>query len=293
LQQQKQFSEDIVNSLPGIFYMLDAGGRIIRVNPQFLAVTGYSRDEVGHMVALDFFEGEDRNMIAWKMREVFEQGDASAEAELIVKSKRRIPYYFTGHRTVIDGQPYLVGIGTDITECHALQQELARQARTDALTGLPNRRHFIEQAELELARAKRYDNPLSVLMLDLDEFKAVIDGHGHQVGDMVLYRVGEACRNRLREVDVIGRMGGEEFAILLPETDAARAAEVAERLRQDIAAAVIPLEHGKILNITASIGIATFTAADADVDWLLSLADKAMYQAKRSGRNRVCVASDE
>jgi diguanylate cyclase (GGDEF)-like protein len=130
-------------------------------------------------------------------------------------------------------------------------------------------------------------------MLDLDEFKAVIDGHGHQVGDMVLYRVGEACRNRLREVDVIGRMGGEEFAILLPETDAARAAEVAERLRQDIAAAVIPLEHGKILNITASIGIATFTAADADVDWLLSLADKAMYQAKRSGRNRVCVASDE
>jgi PAS domain S-box-containing protein len=111
LQQQKQFSEDIVNSLPGIFYMLDAGGRIIRVNPQFLAVTGYSRDEVGHMVALDFFEGEDRNMIAWKMREVFEQGDASAEAELIVKSRRRIPYYFTGHRTVIDGQPYLVGIG--------------------------------------------------------------------------------------------------------------------------------------------------------------------------------------
>ena len=290
LQQQKQFSEDIVNSLPGIFYMLNIEGLLIRVNPLFLQVTGYSADEVGKMTALDFFEGEEKNLIALKMREVFEQGDAAVEADLVIKSGLRIPYYFTGHRTIIDGRPYLVGIGTDITERHALEQELVHQARTDALTGLPNRRHFIEQAEQELARARRYNKLLSVLMLDLDEFKIINDSHGHQVGDLALYRVGQICRERLREVDMIGRIGGEEFAILLPETDPGRATEVAERLRHDIENAVIELEEGGELQITASIGVATLTADDADVDKLLNLADRAMYRAKRGGRNRVCVA---
>jgi diguanylate cyclase (GGDEF)-like protein/hemerythrin-like metal-binding protein/PAS domain S-box-containing protein len=292
LQQQKRFSEDIVNSLPGIFYMLDVDGRFIRVNPRCMEVTGYSWAELERMTALDFFAA-DRNLVAAKMQEVFEQGDASIEAELVTRYGRRIPYYFTGHRTEIGGQSYLVGIGTDITERHALELELERQAHTDALTGLPNRRYFIEQAELELARAKRYGKLLSVLMLDLDEFKAVNDRYGHHLGDLVLLRVGEVCRNRLREFDVIGRIGGEEFAILLPETDVERAAEVAERLRQDIAAVEIQSAPGKLLAITASIGVATLTAMDVDVDRLLNFADQAMYQAKRNGRNRVYVSRDE
>ena len=132
-----------------------------------------------------------------------------------------------------------------------------------------------------------------MLRLDLDEFKAINDSYGHQAGDTALHRVGQVCRSRLREVDVIGRIGGEEFAILLPETDSARATEVAERLRQDIADAVIPLADGRELHITASIGVATLTAKDADVDRLLGLADKAMYEAKRSGRDRVCAASGD
>ena len=290
LHQQKQFSDDIINSLPGIFYMLNPQGQFVRVNPQFLEVTGYTGNELDRMTALDFFEGEDKNLIAQRMQEVFVKGDSWAEAEFVTRSGQKIPYYFTGHRTSINGQAYLVGLGTDITERRALEQKLERQATTDALTGLPNRHHFIEQAEQELIRARRYNKLLSALMLDLDDFKAINDGYGHQVGDSVLCKVGEVCRNRLREVDIIGRMGGEEFAILLPETDVAHALEVAERLRQDIAAAVIPLEHGQVLSISASIGVATLTAADADVDGLLNLADKAMYEAKRGGRNKVCVA---
>jgi diguanylate cyclase (GGDEF)-like protein/PAS domain S-box-containing protein len=293
LQQQKRFSEDIVNSLPGIFYMLDVEGRFIRVNPRCMEVTGYSWNELEHMTALDFFAAKDRNLIAEKMRNVYEQGDSSVEAELFTRYGRRIPYYFTGHRTTIGGQTYLVGIGTDITKRHALELELERQAHTDALTGLPNRRYFIEQAELEVARAKRYGKLLSVLMLDLDEFKTINDRYGHQVGDLVLYKVGEVCRNRLREVDVIGRIGGEEFAILLPETDVEHAVEVAERLRQDIAATEIRPEPEKLLAITASIGIATLAAKETDVDRLLNFADQAMYEAKRNGRNRVCIARDE
>lgn len=293
LRQQKQLSDDIINSLPGIFYMVDEQGRIVRVNHHFLEVTGYSKDELDRMTALDLFYEEDKSLISQKMREVFENGDSSAEAELIIKSGREIPYYLTGHRTRIDGQYYLVGIGTDITERRALEQELAHQAKTDSLTGLSNRRHFLELAEQELARTRRYDKPLSVLMFDLDEFKAINDTHGHQAGDNVLRKVGEVCRRTLREVDIVGRIGGEEFAILLPESDAKQATDAAERLRQDIANSMLTLEQGGELSFTASIGITTLTAADTTVDKLLSLADEAMYEAKHTGRNRVCAAWHE
>lgn len=289
--QQRQFSDEIINSLPGIFYMLDQAGRFVRVNPQFVEVSGYSQHELDRMSALDLFEGSDQQLIAERMQQVFATGDAHAEAELIVKSGRKIPYYFTGHRTTFDGQMYLVGMGADMTKRRELEQELVRQARTDSLTGLANRRHFLAQAEQELLRARRYDKPLSVLMLDLDEFKAINDAYGHQVGDEVLRMVSAVCRQVLRGVDLVGRMGGEEFAILLPETDAVQAAEVAERLRQNIATADVALGQGRQLRVTASIGVATFAADDVDVDKVLNLADKAMYEAKRKGRNQVCTLS--
>jgi len=116
LLQQRQLSDDIINSLPGIFYMLNTQGRFVRTNPKFLAVTGYSREELEHMVVLDFFDDHDKSMITRRIEDAFESGDAWAEAGLVVKSGRNIPYYFTGHRTVIDGQLYLVGVGTDISE---------------------------------------------------------------------------------------------------------------------------------------------------------------------------------
>ncbi|MGO8755869.1 MAG: bacteriohemerythrin [Gallionellaceae bacterium] len=293
LRQQREFSDSIINSLPGIFYMLDMQGQFIRVNPQFLKVTGYARIELDRLTALDFFEGGDKDLIAQKVQEVFEKGDSRIEAEFVIKGGRKIPYYFTGHRTSIDGQFYLVGLGTDITERRALEQELARQAKTDVLTGLSNRRHFIELAEQEMAREKRYGKPLAVLMFDLDKFKVINDEYGHQVGDDALRRVGEVCRQTLREIDIIGRLGGEEFAILLPETAEEKAYEVADRLRLNIAGAAIPLECAGALNITASIGIATLNTTDTNIDKLLNRADKALYEAKRAGRNRVCAAVAE
>jgi diguanylate cyclase (GGDEF)-like protein/hemerythrin-like metal-binding protein/PAS domain S-box-containing protein len=288
LHQQMQFSDDIINNLPGIFYMLDSAGRFIRVNPQFLAVTGYSQAELDHMTALDMFTGADQLLIKQRMLEVFEKGDSWAEADLLVKSGHRLPYYFTGHLTSIDNQAYLVGLGTDIAERRALEQKLVHQARTDTLTGLSNRRHFIELADQELTRAKRYDKWLSILMLDLDEFKAINDAHGHQIGDKVLVKASQVLSATLRSIDIVGRIGGEEFAIMLPETDGIQAAEVAERLRANIAGTSIQLNKGKSLSVTASIGIATGKTRNTTLDHVLSLADSAMYEAKRAGRNRVC-----
>ena len=116
LIKQKQFSEDVITSLPGIFYMLDTQGQFVQVNKQFLEVSGYSQSEFDSMNALDFFEGEDKNLIANKIRETFEVGDVTVEAKFVTKSGEKIPYTLTGHVTILDNQPYLIGIGTDITE---------------------------------------------------------------------------------------------------------------------------------------------------------------------------------
>ena len=148
-----------------------------------------------------------------------------------------------------------------------------------------------KQSELELSRAIRYDNALSIFMIDIDFFKQVNDNHGHKMGDTVLKEFAEVCGNMLRDVDIVGRIGGEEFAILLPETDKNEAAEVAERLRNAIANAQVPLSTGdQSLHFTVSIGEASLASKDDNLDELLNLADKALYEAKNSGRNRVCVA---
>jgi diguanylate cyclase (GGDEF)-like protein/PAS domain S-box-containing protein len=137
LRQQKCFSDDIISSLPGIFYMLNQQGQFVQVNLQFLEVIGYSKSELDRMTALDCFEGKDKNLIAQRMQEAFEKGDSWAEAEFVIKSGQKIPYYFTGRRTSINGQLYLVGLGTDITE-RRQQEEQARQLLAEKETILGN-----------------------------------------------------------------------------------------------------------------------------------------------------------
>jgi len=183
----------------------------------------------------------------------------------------------------------ILGVTRDITEHKKAQRELERLSQVDALTGLANRRHFMTQAEQELVRALRYGGALSVFMMDIDHFKAVNDTYGHQTGDLVLQKLGSLCRDALREVDCVGRVGGEEFAVVLPQTDGARALEVAERLRQIVATTDLALEHGLPLHFTLSIGVTTLHGGSANIDTLLGQADSALYEAKRGGRNRVCV----
>jgi diguanylate cyclase (GGDEF)-like protein len=167
---------------------------------------------------------------------------------------------------------------------HAVQ----RQAITDELTGLVNRRRFFDAIETEITRARELGRPLSVVLADLDKFKRVNDRFGHPAGDEVLKEFAHQIRAHSREVDVAGRLGGEEFALLLPETDLEGAAAGAERLRRSLSGGSVTLTTGEKLSITASFGVAQLGAGQS-ADDLLRRCDLALYRAKAAGRNRVVV----
>ncbi|MDD3287821.1 MAG: sensor domain-containing diguanylate cyclase [Alphaproteobacteria bacterium] len=187
------------------------------------------------------------------------------------------------------GTPAVLVALNDISQRKELEIELFHQASTDALTGISNRRYFLTQAEADLRRARRYSRDMALMMCDVDFFKHVNDQYGHAVGDTVLQEIVRASLESLRDSDIMGRLGGEEFAILLPETDLAAALEVADRLRQHVADHPIKVE-GKTLHCSLSIGVARLAPQDKDIDALLQRADDAMYVAKNNGRNRIIVA---
>jgi diguanylate cyclase (GGDEF)-like protein len=167
--------------------------------------------------------------------------------------------------------------------------ELERLAFTDPLTGLLNRRRLIELAERELARSRRYGRALSLLMLDIDRFKLVNDRLGHEAGDAALCQVARTCSAMLRAGDLLARWGGEEFVTVLPETDAAGARRLAERLRAAVDGQ--PARQGsRAIPMTVSIGIAELAGEDDGIATLVARADEALYAAKRAGRNLVLAA---
>jgi diguanylate cyclase (GGDEF)-like protein len=167
-----------------------------------------------------------------------------------------------------------------------LFKETHRLSITDPLTGLYNRRHIYDEAQRELDRAQRYERSLSVIIFDLDRFKDVNDKFGHLAGDDVLRVMAHRCLDSLRHVERIGRYGGEEFVVFVPETDLKGACQVAERLRKAISET--PIEtRGQLVTVTASFGVAELNGSSGDIDKLLDRADQALYVAKRSGGNRV------
>lgn len=177
----------------------------------------------------------------------------------------------------------------EIQEREELEARLRHMACTDGLTGISNRRHFFELAEQELRRARRDGTPLALCMVDVDLFKQLNDRHGHAVGDLVLTTVAGCCQSVLRESDVLGRYGGEEFVIALPLADLGTAAAIAERLRKRVSALKLPM-LGDETPLTVTVGISRIEAHETRLDPALLRADKALYKGKSQGRNRVVVS---
>ena len=180
----------------------------------------------------------------------------------------------------------LTALEVQMSERKNLQDELTRMATTDPLTGALNRRELMQSSKREVAAARRYGRSLSLLIADIDFFKKVNDTYGHGVGDIAICTVADICQQALRETDLVARIGGEEYVILMPETSGERAAETADRLRKAIAAATIPADDGSF-SITASFGVTEWSPEDESIEVTLARADSALYDAKQAGRNRV------
>jgi len=169
---------------------------------------------------------------------------------------------------------------------------LKEEARTDPKTELANMKHWNEVAQAEVERARRFSRPLTVVLADLDLLRDINNRHGHLTGDQMIRRVADAIRGALREYDVPARFGGDEFAILMPETTLAEAMTVAERVRRGVEAIGLKLSDGTTVAASVSIGVSVFPGHAGTASELLAAADRAVYQAKALGRNRVCAFAD-
>ena len=165
--------------------------------------------------------------------------------------------------------------------------DLEKLATTDPLTGIPNRRHLLNRGQKELTLARQGDRPVSVLSIDIDRFKNINDTYGHAVGDEALKVMVDATLKALREEDSFGRFGGEEFLVFLPETNTKEAANLADCIRRTIAEASVPVAESNVLQLTVSIGVATYWCDGETIESVLKKADDALYQAKNNGRDRV------
>ncbi|MCP4117550.1 MAG: diguanylate cyclase [Desulfobacteraceae bacterium] len=283
----------IKNSAVGIMFL--KGGRILyRGNQRLADILGFDTPE--EMVGL--------SMTALHLSEerFFEFGEnffdrlvhgEQIQVEYQLRKKGGFPVWCTLSGKAIDpaAPPDLskgvVWMVDDITEKRAYQEKLKDMATTDYLTELCNRRHFMELGKIELERQKRYAHRgLSLIMLDLDHFKTINDTHGHEIGDLVLKTFAYMGRKALRDVDVFARVGGEEFVILLPETDLMGAFAIAERFRQACERSSVTLDKGEI-SFTVSLGVATWNSSIEKIENLMKHADEALYRAKKKGRNLV------
>ncbi|MCC5884373.1 MAG: sensor domain-containing diguanylate cyclase [Halomonas sp.] len=181
----------------------------------------------------------------------------------------------------------LIGTVRDITEQKRLELRLRQLSRTDELTGLFNRRYFMQRLVQELARYRRYGRPTSVVLFDFDHFKHINDTHGHPAGDQVLVSVGKLLRHKLRTNDIPARLGGEEFALLLPETGIQEAVGVAEKVRHLITEQAFTSEEGHRFGAAVTCGVSAFVGSEETVEAILHRADHNLYEGKRAGRNRV------
>lgn len=267
----------------------EGGPKIVYVNPAFERLMGYQADEViGQNPKI--LQGEDTDdRTRYKIRQAMRQGK-SIRTQILNYDKYGNALWLDINMVPLHDEhgklAYYAAIERDLTDQKRKESILQDMASTDSLTGLLNRQTFLQRAEKEFSRTRRYSRPLAVVMIDVDRFKSINDQHGHAIGDQVLRSVSAICQGSLRGSDVFGRIGGEEFVLLLPDTPHANAIYVAERMREQLMLSPIQLDN-LTLNITASFGVASMRDDDADFNTVLERADQAMYEAKHGGRNQV------
>jgi diguanylate cyclase (GGDEF)-like protein/PAS domain S-box-containing protein/putative nucleotidyltransferase with HDIG domain len=282
---------------------MDHLGRIVALNPAAEKTFGYTRQEVvGRTMAeliipASLREGHRRGLAHYLATGEGPVMDRRIETVALRRDGSEFPIELAITRVPTEGDPFFTGTIRDITERkqaeerqRVLQEHILAMVTTDPVTALPNHRAMIALLDQELERAQRYQRCFSLLFLDLDHFKAFNDGYGHAAGDALLCAFVGLVQSRLRGLDTLGRWGGEEFVVLVPELEGDEALALAEGVRAAVAASIFPVAGGT--HLTCSIGLASYPLHAQEREVLLSAADQAMYGAKHFGRNQVRVAHD-
>ncbi|WP_322001874.1 sensor domain-containing diguanylate cyclase [Marinobacter alexandrii] len=287
----------LMDNLPGMAYrrLRDDQWSLLFVSDGCVELTGYEPSELIASRRLgysDLVDAATRERVGRIISEALTADQPfSVEYALIRKDKREIWVWERGRGVIDDhGEAVVEGVVLDISERKKLESELAELATRDSLTGLLNRRELSRLLDEELERAKRYQRSLAILWIDFDHFKDVNDTYGHAAGDSVLKAVSKLFLDSVRSVDLVGRFGGEEFVIVLPEMDVNEAHETAERLRTLVSSVPQPLGDGSSVRLTISVGVAVFPNHGLTAAQLRAAADRAMYRAKDRGRNCVSMA---
>lgn len=292
-ESEAKFRGLVSQSLVGIAITED--GKFSYSNAKFDEIFGYSAEQIRGLGPLDLATESDRPLMAENIRKRL-SGEVE-RADYVIRATRKngavIDVEIQGQVMEIGGKLALMSLFMDVTErtraereVQALQEQLREQATHDVLTGLYNRRYLEETLGRELILAARHGHPVSVIMCDLDHFKAINDRYGHLGGDEVLRTFGDLLQRQIRGSDISCRYGGEEFLLVLPQMPLEYAIERAEQLRIAIAAA--PVTYGASpIAVTGSFGVAAFPRDGQTADELIAAADCALYAAKAAGRNRV------
>ncbi|MGB6102066.1 MAG: diguanylate cyclase [Comamonas sp.] len=292
LREQKALLGVILDNVDALVYMKGEDRRFRYANQHMAKALGVPVEAIAGKLDSQLMPREVADRIWRQDQESLASGQRSVSEQALTDANGHTHHYWSVVVPWVqtDGGRAVIGVGTDITELHELKEKLQRQACTDALTGLANRRHFQECAQAEFERSRRYGRSLSLIAIDVDHFKRINDRHGHPVGDRVLQTLTQCIQENLRGNDVFSRTGGEEFCILLPETPLPAAAELAERLRAHLGLCVAL--DGLGMKVSASFGVTSSVDEDERFDQIFARADHALYAAKDQGRDRVvCLAA--
>ena len=298
LKESEERYRSVAESAADAIICINASGSIYLWNKKAEAMFGYAASDVMGKKIHDLIVPEKYRERAYRGMETFPQTGMgpvvgkTIELTALRNDGTEFPIELTISAMNIRGEWHTSGIIRDITERKRFELQMVYLANRDPLTNLLNRRRFCEELEGWLAQTRRFEIKGALLFFDLDNFKYINDSHGHQAGDKLLISIADLLRARLRETDILARMGGDEFAIILPHADVSLAESVANQIRE------LVLHHTSVEGnyppgITVSVGIAMFPGHADTAETLLTCADLAMYKAKEEGRNRVCIYTTE
>lgn len=288
LRESEQNFRRLFDNMQDVYYRTNAQGVVQHVGPGVRRVLGYEPHEIEGRTAESYYpQSTDRD--AFKVA-IMEKGEVSDfPGQMVRRDGTVIDISISSHALYDHAGNFagVEGIYRDVTQRKNLERELQRLATTDMLTGMANRRAFLECAESVYAHARIHGEPLTLLMLDLDHFKTINDRFGHLEGDRALVEFAQAVKSQLRASDAVGRLGGEEFGVLLPATALEEGMEVATRIMNSIRALQLTDDAGHTYTITASLGMGAFRQSDRSLRDMLDRADQALYLAKRRGRDQI------